>query len=137
MPVIASLALFVLPPNPRFFPWVGSLIGFEFAELLVFYPSIALLSVTTLMALITWRLQRPMLKSVGEVPTREVRSRSSDIRGWKPRSQHREGIGRDVLIRTPFNDKCWATESPCTPYLWFLKGKAPVRPLPDEYFHKK
>lgn len=131
MPVIASLALFVLPPNPRFFPWVGSLIGFEFAELVVFYPSIALLSVTTLMALITWRLQRPMLKSVGEVPTREVRSRSRDIHGWKPRSQHGDGREQDVLIRTPFNDKCWATESPCTPYLWFLKGREPVRPLPE------
>jgi hypothetical protein len=130
IPVIASLALFVLPPNPRFFPWVGSLIGFEFAELVVFYPSIALLSVTTLMALITWRLQRPMLKSVGEVPTREVRARSSDIHGWKPRSVQRDGKGHDVLIRTPFNDKCWATESPCTPYLWFLKGREPGRPLP-------
>jgi hypothetical protein len=137
MPVIASLALFVLPPNPRFFPWAGSLIGFEFAELVVFYPSIALLSVTMLMALITWRLQRPMLKAVGEVPTREVRSRSSAIRGWKPRSQQRDGKGHDVLIRTPFNDKCWATESPCTPYLWFLEGREPVRPLPDKYPQEK
>jgi hypothetical protein len=137
MPVIASLALFVLPPNPRFFPWVGSLIGFEFAELVVFYPSIALLSVTTLMALITWRLQRPMLKSVGEVPTREIRSRSSDIHGWKPRSQQGDGKGQDVLIRTPVNDKCWATESPCTPYLWFLKGREPVRSLPESYSEEK
>jgi len=137
MPVIAGLALFVLPPNPRFFPWVGSLIGFEFAELVVFYPSIALLSVTALMALVTWRLQRPMLKSVGEVPTREVRARSSDIHGWKPRSQQRDRKGHDVLIRTPFNDKCWSTESPCTPYLWFLKGREPGRSLPVMHPQKK
>jgi hypothetical protein len=136
MPVIAGLALFLLPPNPRFFPWIGSLIGFEFAELVIFYPSIAMLAVTTVMAVITWRIQRPLLKSVGEVPYTEIRPRSRDIHGWKPRSRRWDGTGDKVLIRTPFNDKCWATESPCTPYLWFMEGKEPIRLSPETPMQK-
>jgi hypothetical protein len=40
-------------------------------------PGMSGLSATTPMALFIWQLQGPLLKSVGEVPTREVRSRSS------------------------------------------------------------
>jgi hypothetical protein len=121
--VVTAIALFILPPNPRFFPWIGTLICFEFTELLILYPSIAFLSLTTLMALLSLRLQRPMLRSFGDDPFTTRNLTQEKLYGWKSRAQ-RSGPNASVQVRSPLKDKCYAIEPPCTPYLPSANGKA-------------
>jgi hypothetical protein len=121
--VVTAIALLILPPNPRFFPWIGTLICFEFAELLILYPSIAFLSLATLMSLLSLRLQRPMLRSFGNDPFTTRNLTQEKLYGWKSRAQRR-GPNASVQVRSPLKDKCYAIEPPCTPYLPSANGKA-------------
>lgn len=121
--VVTAIALFILPPNPRFFPWIGTLICFEFIELLILYPSIAFLSLATLISLLSLRLQRPMLRSFGDDPFTTRNLTQGKLYGWKSRAQ-RSGPNASVQVRSPLKDKCYAIEPPCTPYLPSANGKA-------------
>jgi hypothetical protein len=121
--VVTAIALFILPPNPRFFPWIGTLICFEFTELLILYPSIAFLSLASLMSLLSLRLQRPMLRSFGGEPFTTRNLTQEKLYGWKSRAQRR-GADASVEVRSPLKDKCYAIEPPCTPYLPSANGKA-------------
>jgi hypothetical protein len=123
MVVITAMALFILPPNPRFFLWIGALIAFEFTELLMLYPVIAFFSLTILMSLLTLRLQRPMLRGFGNDPFTTRNLAQDQLYGWKSRA-HRNGTAATVLVRSPMKDKCYAIEPPCTPYIPSAKGMA-------------
>jgi hypothetical protein len=123
MVVITAMALFILPPNPRFFLWIGALIAFEFTELLMLYPVIAFFSLTILMSLLTLRLQRPMLRGFGNDPFTTRNIAQDQLYGWKSRA-HRNGPAATVLVRSPMKDKCYAIEPPCTPYIPSAKGMA-------------
>lgn len=120
---VTILALLALPPNPRFFPWIGSLIGFEFTELVILYPLISLLSSTMLMSLLSVRLQRSLLKSTGPDPY-SVRSLSKDqLYGWHSRHES-SADSKGIPVRSPRKDKCWSIQPPCTPYLPSAEGKS-------------
>jgi hypothetical protein len=121
MPIITTLAMFILPPNPRFFPWIGSLLIMQYGELLLLYPAMAMAGLILLVNLLSLRLNRPILKSVGEVPVKNIVVPRSKINGWKPRAKDNSFKSDSIIIRKPPADKCWATERPCTPYFWFLK----------------
>jgi hypothetical protein len=122
MVVITAIALFILPPNPRFFPWIGVLIAFEFTELLILYPSIAFVSLATLMSLLALRLQRPMLKSFGNDHFTTRNLTENQLYGWKSRAQRRRDA--TIQVRSPLRDKCYSIEPPCTPYIPSAKGMA-------------
>jgi hypothetical protein len=121
--VITAIALFILPPNPRFFPWIGALIAFEFTELLMLYPMIALFSITILMSLLSLRLQRSMLRGFGNNPFTTRNLAQDQLYGWKSRARS-SGTADTVQVRSPMNDKCYAIEPPCTPYIPSAKGMA-------------
>ena len=123
MVVITAMALFILPPNPRFFLWIGALIAFEFTELLMLYPMIAFFSLTILMSLLTLRLQRPMLRGFGNDPFTTRNLAQDQLYGWKSRAR-RNGTAANVLVRSPVKDKCYAIEPPCTPYIPSARGIA-------------
>lgn len=123
MVVITAMALFILPPNPRFFLWIGALIAFEFTELLMLYPMIGFFSLTILMSLLTLRLQRPMLRGFSNEPFKTRNLAQVQLYGWKSRA-HRNGTSATVLVRSPMKDKCYAIEPPCTPYIPSAKGMA-------------
>ena len=128
MAISVSLAIFVLPPNPRFFSWMGSVLSYQCIELLVLNPIISLGGMLVITCVISYRLERPIVKSVGDVQTNEIVLPATNIRGWRPRSLMGSGDKQWVRFRTPsFTDKCWATDPPCTPHLWGLKndGKQP------------
>jgi hypothetical protein len=127
---MATLALLVLPPNPRFFPWIGALIAFEAAQFLLLYPLTGLLAVTALMTAIALRLQRPLLHAVGDEPSTLRPAPKGGGYGWKSRATRgRDGSG--PFIRSPINDdQCWAIQPPCSPFRSVLeKGPAAVDPL--------
>jgi len=123
MVVITAMALFILPPNPRFFLWIGALIAFEFTELLMIYPMIAFFSLTILMSLLALRLQRPMLRGFGTDPFTTRNLAQDQLYGWKSRA-NRNGTAATVLVRSPMKNKCYAIEPPCTPYIPSAKGMA-------------
>ena len=123
MVVITAMALFILPPNPRFFLWIGALIAFEFTELLMLYPMIGFFSLTILMSLLTLRLQRPMLRGFSNDPFKTRNLAQDQLYGWKSRA-NRNGTAATVLVRSPMKDKCYAIEPPCTPYIPSEKGMA-------------
>ena len=123
MVVITAMALFILPPNPRFYLWIGALIAFEFTELLMLYPMIGFFSLTILMSLLTLRLQRPMLRGFSNEPFTTRNLAQVQLYGWKSRA-HRNGTSATVLVRSPMKDKCYAIEPPCTPYIPSAKGMA-------------
>ena len=127
-----SLALLVMPPNPRFFPWLGPMIAYSLGELMIASPAMVFVALLILVNLTSLRLQLPLLKSVGDIPTVSLKIPLSDIRGWRPRAATRSDLGDYVLLRKPPADKCWATERPCTPYLWFLKGDDASHPSFDQ-----
>lgn len=120
---ITFLALLVLPPNPRFFPWIGSLIGFEFAELVILYPALSLLTSAILMSLLSIRLQRPLLKSTGPEPYSVRSVPHNRLFGWHSR-QESAADSKGIPIRSPRKDKCWSIQPPCTPYLPSAEGKS-------------
>ena len=123
MPIITTLAIFILPPNPRFFPWIGSLLIMQYGELLLLYPAMAMAVLILLVNILSLRLSRPILKSVGEVPVKNIAVPRSKINGWKPRAKDNGLKSNSIIIRKPPADKCWASERPCTPYFWFLNQK--------------
>lgn len=120
---IAFLALLVLPPNPRFFPWIGSLIGFEFTELVILYPALSLLTSAILMSLLSIRFQRPLLKSTGPEPYSVRSVPNHQLYGWHSR-QESAADSKGIPIRSPRKDKCWSIQPPCTPYLPSAEGKS-------------
>ncbi|MCT0208866.1 hypothetical protein [Synechococcus sp. CS-1332] len=120
---VTVLALLALPPNPRFFPWIGSLIGFEFTELVIFYPLISLLTSTLLMSLLSVRLQRSLLKATGPEQY-SIRSLSKNqLYGWHSRHES-AADSKGIQVRSPKKDKCWSIQPPCTPYLPSAEGKS-------------
>ncbi len=122
---VTLLALLVLPPNPRFFPWIGSLIGFEFAELVLLYPVISLLATACMMSLVGLRLQRSLLKSTG-VETYSIKTLSrNQLHGWQSRYEAHEH-NKGISVRSPREDKCWSIQPPCTPYLPSAQGKSKI-----------
>jgi hypothetical protein len=121
--VITAMALFILPPNPRFFPWIGALIAFEFTELLLLYPFIAFFSLASLMLLLSLRLHQSMLRSFGKDPFYTKNLVQDQLYGWKSRAS-RSGTADTVRVRSPMSDKCYAIEPPCTPYIPSAKGMA-------------
>lgn len=121
--VVVMLALFVLPPNPRFFPWIGSLLGFEIAELFIFYPIITVAAAILTMTLMGLRLQRSLLKATGPEPY-TIRSLSRDqLHGWRSRAEPIDAQSR-IPVRSPQRDKCWSIQPPCTPYIPSAEGKS-------------
>lgn len=119
--VLSLLTLLVLPPNPRFFPWVGALLAFAWGQLFVLFPIVGLMAVTTLMATIGFRLQRPFLVGLGNEPFTTWTLPPGQVSAWKSRqSSGKEGAS--PLIRSPINDdQCWAIQPPCSPFSSLLK----------------
>ncbi|MBW4532255.1 MAG: hypothetical protein KME02_16350 [Aphanothece saxicola GSE-SYN-MK-01-06B] len=120
---ITLLALLVLPPNPRFFPWIGALIGFEFTELVILYPLISLLASMLLMSLLSARFQRSLLKSTGSEFYSVRFLPDNRLHGWHAR-QEPTADSKGIPVRSPRKDKCWSIQPPCTPYLPSAEGKS-------------
>lgn len=121
--VLCLLTLLVLPPNPRFFPWVGALLAFAWGELFLLFPIVGLMAVTLLMAVIGFRLQRPFLVRLGNEPFTTWTLPAGQISAWKSR-QSIDKEGAAPLVRSPINDdQCWAIQPPCSPFPSLLRER--------------
>jgi len=118
--VVAGFAVFVLPPNPRFFPWIGAMLVYTYGLSLLRFPYVTAAGLLLAMNLLSIRLHRPLIKSVGDVNARRVLVSLADIHGWRPRRVMHSSKGDVLTVWRPPSDKCFATERPCTPYFWFL-----------------
>ena len=119
MPIITTLAIFILPPKPLFSPWIGSLLIMQYGELLLFYPAMAMTVLILLVDVLSLRLSRPIPKSVGEVPVKIRVIPPGKINGWKPRANDSSFKSDSIIPRKPSAGKCCASQRPCTPYFWF------------------
>lgn len=121
--VLSLLTLLVLPPNPRFFPWVGALLAFAWGEMFMLFPIVGLMAITVLMAAIGFRLQRPFLVGLGNEPFTTWTLPPGQISAWKSR-QPIDKQGATPFVRSPINDdQCWAIEPPCSPFPSLLKER--------------
>lgn len=105
-------ALLVLPPNPRFFAWLGALAFFVALETLLIRPLLGLLMACLVTAALAAKGQRSLLVSVGAPPFSTDNKPSNVLHGWRPRQ-----VGNEILIHRPQQgDQCWSIPAPCSPY---------------------
>jgi hypothetical protein len=104
--------LLVLPPNPRFFAWLGALAFFVALETLRIRPLLGLLMACVATAALAARGQRSLLISVGAPPFSTDNKPRAALHGWRPR-QDGEAF---MLHRPQQGDQCWAVPAPCSPY---------------------
>ena len=119
--IVLLLAVFVTPPNPRFFPWIGVLLAYGAGLSLLRAPEATFACLLLAVNVLSLRLNRPILKSIGLPAADSVSVPLAKIIGWKPRKVTRSDKGDFVIIRKPPEDKCFGIERPCTPYFWFVK----------------
>jgi hypothetical protein len=105
-------ALLVLPPNPRFFAWLGALAFFVALETLRIRPLLGLLVACLVTASLAARGQRSLLVGVGAPPFSTDSKPRAALHGWRPRQD-----GKQIVINRPQQgDQCWSVPAPCSPY---------------------
>ena len=106
------LALLGLPPNPRFFAWLGALAFFVALETLWRRPLLGLVGAGLLAVGLAAKGHRPLLGSVGPPPVQTLHEQRRGLHGWSSRQS-----GDRVTIHQPRQgDQCWAIPAPCSPY---------------------
>jgi hypothetical protein len=116
------LMLLFLPPNPRFYSWLGVLAYFVALEMLNKRPVTAILTACLVAASIAARGQRPLLGVVGQPAHHQQLQSIKGLHGWRP-AQRNEVI---EINRPDRGDKCWAIPSPCSPYRAGIEDPAAV-----------
>lgn len=106
------VALLLLPPNPRFFSWLGALAFFLALDCLRRRSLLALLGATLLSAAMALRGQKAMLVNVGEPPSKTWTHVRGGLHGWRQRQP-----GETITIHQPLKgDQCWSIPAPCSPF---------------------
>jgi hypothetical protein len=106
------LMLLFLPPNPRFYSWLGVLAYFVALDILSKRPLPAILAASLVAVSIAARGHRPLLGVVGQPAHHQQLQPINVLHGWRP--AHREEL---IKINKPDRgDQCWGIPSPCSPY---------------------
>ncbi|MFN9644904.1 MAG: hypothetical protein ACK6BG_07260 [Cyanobacteriota bacterium] len=119
--ITVIIALLVLPPNPRFFSWLGAVSYFIALRALALRPVLSMLVACLLAAGVAIRGKRSMFVEVGTPDYRWVTEQKQAILGWQPTSK-----GTSIRINQPVKgDQCWGIPAPCSPYeAGWKEGKA-------------
>ena len=105
------LALLGLPPNPRFFAWLGALAFVVALETLWRRPLLGLVGAGLLAVGLAAKGHRSLLVGVGRPPVQTLQEERRGLHGWSSRQP-----GEQVTIHQPRQgDQCWAVPAPCSP----------------------
>jgi hypothetical protein len=105
------LALLGLPPNPRFFAWLGALAFVVALETLWRRPLLGLVGAGLLAVGLAAKGHRSLLVGVGRPPVQTLQEERRGLHGWSSRQP-----GDQVTIHQPRQgDQCWAVPAPCSP----------------------
>jgi hypothetical protein len=112
--LVSAMALLVMPPNPRFFPWIGPIVYFTVTDLLIQLPILGFLALAAISTVISTRLHRSIIRLAPPPQYRTEIHPKKSFHGWRMRSVDSSS---NVQIRTPIDTKeCWAIEPPCLPF---------------------
>jgi hypothetical protein len=118
---MVGLVLLVLPPNPRFYSWLGALAFFVGLDILSKRPLSALAAASLVATGIAARGHRPLLGIVGQPSYSKQVQQLRALHGWSPI----QPADRGEINRPVQGDQCWGIPSPCSPYRAALEdGKA-------------
>lgn len=116
------LMILFLPPNPRFYSWLGVLAYFVALDILSKRPLPATFFALLVSSTIAARVHRPLLGQVGQPAHHRDALAVKSIHGWQP-AQRQETI---YINKPNQGDKCWGIPSPCSPYRAGIENPAAV-----------
>ncbi|MFM8661133.1 MAG: hypothetical protein ACKOCI_07275, partial [Cyanobium sp.] len=110
--ITVIIALLFLPPNPRFFSWLGAASYFIGLRALALRPVLSMLIASLLAAGMAIRGKRSIFVEVGTPEYRSISEKKQAIHGWQPTR-----TGTSIKINQPVKgDQCWGIPAPRSPY---------------------